>query len=978
MGRRNYSSGKLLVLTIATAASLIGAVLSPAVRAADQPQTENGYAYKVENGKATITAYYGGGGGDILIVPSEIGGYPVTTIGNGVQTAFSNGNPGVFLIPDSVTRLSNRAIYDYNSTYYISIPAGAKIEDGATSSIAIASIAGREGSPAQSYARQVGIGFTSEVVTLKAEAGAGGKMSISGNYLIPKKLQRSYNLNFQIKADSGCQIQDVQVNGVGVTAARGQSAYTLQYTLQAQNSQDILIEASFAPGAGASAGQAGEKAAAATSTYEFPDNGTSAGRYANAIGICAGNFYATVKDGKTVVYKLVKSYTSKDGSIKFRSSDELKNYAADRGLTYGKDYDYFHVYNYNEGSRAYYVAYLYKTYNGPMTGVDSRVGSLEAAQADFNAILDISSLFAQNKAELTLKDWTFSSFSNYYGPVEGTNFFGADSAILADSEATINLINPSLNGSANIAFATYKGIVNITDGSLVGTTQGAHGVYVANGGKITLNAADADPAKGVEPALAKRPDPDKGYIVRDKATQDIKVVNNLDPGYTTLITAHQTGTVLATDSGGGTIIANKTVGKSYGQGSGGVYSIGSNDGLVWVYNSTLTANMDAGIVSASGGYVYAHNSVIQGLMGIKLRAGQNSTKMSEVRLKNCELIAFFDKDEMERLFDVVTPEQQAAAQKAGTKTNAFTLSLFGRNFGGSSSSTTQNSWFDDGYYKTPGGMGGSVFSVIYTEGSKTPIYIESTRLFNKNYAKYKDAPGSKAQNIIIDAEGNGTAVVFFINNNSKTRWDLTGVSQETTEITGDFNVSDNTQSLEQRMMGGSGGMPPQSGMPSGTGGSGMPGGIPGGEGGMPGGGEGGGMSGGEGGSMPGGMPPQSGMPGGTGGEGGMPGGMGGPGGMDSGTKGNFINATFQNSEWTGTVIGVSKNASLNFDEKSSWKVTAGADIDTLTVAPGTTIIADKPVKITVAKLVVAGNGSYKAGRNVTIETRKEETREDAK
>lgn len=54
------------------------------------------------------------------------------------------------------------------------------------------------------------------------------------------------------------------------------------------------------------------------------------------------------------------------------------------------------------------------------------------------------------------------------------------------------------------------------------------------------------------------------------------------------------------------------------------------------------------------------------------------------------------------------------------------------------------------------------------------------------------------------------------------------------------------------------------------------------------------------------------------------------------------------------------------------------DMDTLTVAPGTKITSDKPVKITVAKLVVSGGGSCKAGKNVTIETRKEETKEDAK
>ena len=128
----------------------------------------------------------------------------------------------------------------------------------------------------------------------------------------------------------------------------------------------------------------------------------------------------------------------------------------------------------------------------------------------------------------------------------------------------------------------------------------------------------------------------------------------------------------------------------------------------------------------------------------------------------------------------------------------------------------------------------SPFSAIYAEVSKTPIYIESTKLINKNYLKYKDASGSKAQNLMIDAEGNGTANVF------------------------------------------------------------------------------------------------------------------------------FINTTFQNSKWTGTVTGVSKNASLNFDEKSSWKLTA-----------------DKPVKLSVAKLEVTGGGAFKAGRNVAIETRKEDAEEDA-
>jgi hypothetical protein len=111
---------------------------------------------------------------------------------------------------------------------------------------------------------------------------------------------------------------------------------------------------------------------------------------------------------------------------------------------------------------------------------------------------------------------------------------------------------------------------------------------------------------------------------------------------------------------------------------------------------------------------------------------------------------------------------------------------------------------------------------------------------------------------------------------------------------------------------------------------------------------------------------------------GMPG-MG-PGGtrMDSGTQGNFLNATFQNFEWKGTVVGVTKNANLIFDEKSSWKVTADAAIDTLTFAGGTVITADQPVTVSVAKMVVSCNGAFKAGKNVTLETREEEPKESSK
>jgi hypothetical protein len=339
-----------------------------------------------------------------------------------------------------------------------------------------------------------------------------------------------------------------------------------------------------------------------------------------------------------------------------------------------------------------------------------------------------------------------------------------------------------------------------------------------------------------------------------------------------------------------------------------------------------------------------NNSVIQGLMGIKLRAGQNSTTKSEVRVKNSQVIAFFDTDEMARVFDVSTPQEAAAFEASGAKADAFSMNMFanGRT-GGKLSKPALKYWFEDGNTLVPGAGGGNGLAVIYTEGSKTPIHIDSSRLINKNYARYKDAPGSKAKNLIISSEGNGTANVFFTNDNSRTRWDLTGKVNETTEVIGDFSIAELSTSSD-------GAMGPGRGMPGG----GMPGG------GMPGGGQG----------APGGQPGQSGQAqGGQGMPAGMPGGQGASGmpgvGMEMFQKGNYLNATFENSEWKGTVLGVTRNANLTFDDKSSWKVTGDTDIDTLTVASGTVINADKPITVSYSKLVVSDKGNFKFGKNIT-------------
>ncbi len=81
--------------------------------------TENGYTYTVENGEATITGSDENISGDIVI-PSSIGGYPVTSIGG---DAFSDRTDltGV-TIPNSVTSICGAAFDDCTGLTSIKIP----------------------------------------------------------------------------------------------------------------------------------------------------------------------------------------------------------------------------------------------------------------------------------------------------------------------------------------------------------------------------------------------------------------------------------------------------------------------------------------------------------------------------------------------------------------------------------------------------------------------------------------------------------------------------------------------------------------------------------------------------------------------------------------------------------------------------------------------------------------------------------------
>lgn len=153
--------------------------------------------------------------GNVVMVPATLGGYPVTTVGNGAQTISSNNkNDDVYvLFPEGVTTFSPRMIYDYNSTSGWSIPASVtSIADGTFLSCP-GTFYGQSGSAAETYAasdstRDFVTYGSDESLTFTAEVGEDGYMQPNGTYYLPSgMLDGNHTVTFRIVADLSVQGQ---------------------------------------------------------------------------------------------------------------------------------------------------------------------------------------------------------------------------------------------------------------------------------------------------------------------------------------------------------------------------------------------------------------------------------------------------------------------------------------------------------------------------------------------------------------------------------------------------------------------------------------------------------------------------------------------------------------------------------------------------------------------------------------------------
>ena len=439
---------------------------------------------------------------------------------------------------------------------------------------------------------------------------------------------------------------------------------------------------------------------------------------------------------------------------------------------------------------------------------------------------DVATLMVQAGDAVTVNGLRSQNNTIAYGPSEAANFYGLGSSVLVDGgnssdykitsfddidfgsdDSALILNDPTIVGTENVLYAVAGGTAYVTGGRYFGSSSGGHGFYVGMGGKIALNADGfiengkpvIDYAK-LTGLVEARPGLDLGTAERAELTEDWNAYAkpvfpaNADDDVAILVTADETGTALTTDTGGGVIVANRISATTYGRGCAGVYSIGGDESYVFVYNSSLHSQMDSALVSASNGYIFAFNSDLEGVAGIKTRSGGRG-EWAGVEAYNSRIICSFDPD-VYSFYDLGSNKdswQENAAEYenwhwADDKSfvNAPMLNMFVNKTNavwGSDISTAQSYWFED---KTTAPQTGEIMSCVILTGT-APVTTHSCLFVNENYAKYA-AEG--ATNYLVAGDNGGNGTINFYDQNSKTKWDLTGESSETTELIGDIYVAE--------------------------------------------------------------------------------------------------------------------------------------------------------------------------------------------
>lgn len=841
------------ILSLLLTLSMLLSLTVLTVSAAESVSSAGGWYYTVKNGVATVVASSDEvKSSNVILFPAQVNGNAVTTIGNGTNAVVTNAN-GWVLIPEGIQTISTTTFYDLNRTPGWSFPSTLTVmEQGATASCGGVFYAGLSEAAAKYAAGSNNKVDTAAMKTLSISAGANGTIYPNGTYNLPAALiDAKPAATYTVTAAIGYRIASLTIDGKAVKEAVGANEYTGKLTI-APGAVEVAFEldsednrtenddpANSYVAPAIVEGAVAEGAQLPGDVYEYaPDtDGEGTNKYSSTMGVMTGTWYAV--DG--IVYEMV----SVTQNVVYRSKAEVINAAYENdGLVYGKDYDlirlFNYVHNYENGPRPgnfkMNCCYLYKSTGSAVKNGAATNAEWERAYEHINADGthnklqgDIATLMVQKGEQVTINDLKSQNNTIAYGPSEAANFYGLGSAVLVDggddnakgtylgiirdvvddSTSSLVLNNPTIVGTENIIFAVAGGVGHLNGGRYFGSSSGGHGLYVALGGQLTLNSNDkiVDPKSGVinedyqslvKNVLAARPALDLGIAESAELTEDWNAYakpvfeKDVDEDIAIIVTADETGTALTTDTGGGTIVANRLSATTYGRGCAGVYCIGADESLVYVYNSALHSNADSALCSAASGYIFAFNTELVGVSGIKTRMSGSGEKAG-VTVYNSKVVSAFEPENYD-FYHLATDQDswESAAEFENwswaddkSMVNAPMLNLFVNKTSyafGQDISTEMSYWYQD--KNTAPQTGEAIAPILATGGAEIRSY--SNYYVNQNYI---DHAGEGANNYLIAADNGGTAAIWFYDQNSKTEWDLTGVNHETTELIGDLYIA---------------------------------------------------------------------------------------------------------------------------------------------------------------------------------------------
>ncbi len=808
---------------------------------------------------------------EVILVPGAIAGEPVDAFGNGGAVMSNNKLPGTWaLFAQELGYLADSSIHDFNDTIAWVIPASVEVGEAPWLSCS-GYVVTEEGSSAAASAVLNG----KEVVAIAgckdfqvAADTENGWISPAGTYSVPADVYGMSTI-FAVSAGEGYKIASITVDGKTTQFTEMVQEYSLNYTFSAEST---AIDAEFV-----ALGE-GEKETRSFSTgeeyayteivegavadgvelpedlYKVSDPTAAVTDYVNALGVSTGIYYI---NGDSL-YEQVYCSQATDEVEYLTKAEAINDLYLTQGLVYGEDYDILRLHNYYENitnGPARGVISMYCTYCYKLVDETSDDGSVLDGQTVYSLnTTNNASLFAQGIGEYVINDFVAYCYTGGRGPSESGNFYGVGSQIHADgglegkitesdrlpadSTVTMVLNQPMILGTNNAVYSTANGIIEINGGDIFAASSGGHGPYVSQGGQIFINTAgtnliNADGSINItDPEAVAIPDYSYAAMTQDAEGNNVLDITEHPDDVTVVVSGLDAGTALATDKGGGTIVANQVVTKCYGLRSAGVYTIGYSESWVYVYNSDCTSNLDAALCSASAGYGYAFNCRLQGCMGLKVRAsGNTNTEDAGLWVENSRISAYYDAQAEEDAYVVGSPEEfialigaEAGIEPQGanesyaeylTRADAALYDYIVNQGNGYGSSMNifidpantphynENGilwWYLD-RSKTPGYSGGNKFAVIYSDGSPAVVNVTACLLVNDNYTLYgpesewwnglteaEQSIYTPADNLIASAENGGKLNVTFVDQNDQTYWDVTGESDETCEMNGDFYV----------------------------------------------------------------------------------------------------------------------------------------------------------------------------------------------